>query len=164
MLHATLGKNMQQWVLSSPVCPNSSVTSSSSLLPTWIQGGVNATLFLFDMSKPRHGKLQQDDDGSWIFCPGLNSTLSQGIKLPDLSVNCQMLLDTGQLFRGHTKFRRVYHARAQVQLRDCVLRHVSAHGLTSLVAPSSLKQHLTMNHGDKNIWDAAYDEEFDGLS
>ncbi len=70
----------------------------------------------------------------------------------------------GQLFHGHTKFRRVYHARAQVQLRDCILQHVSAHGLTSLVAPSSLKQHLNMNHGDKNIWDAAYDEEFDGLS
>jgi hypothetical protein len=51
------------------------------------------------------------------------------------------LLDTGQLFRGHTKFARVYQARQQVQLHDSVLRHVLAHGLESLIAPASLKQH-----------------------
>jgi hypothetical protein len=75
-----------------------------------------------------------------------------------------MLLDTGQRFRGHTKFCRVYHAKNQIQLCDCVLHHVSAHGLMSLVAPSSLKQHTKLTSTDKIIWDAAYSEEFDGLS
>jgi hypothetical protein len=120
--------------------------------------------FLSEMTKPRHGKLKRDDHENWIFCQGLTNDLSNGIKLPDLSTNCQMLLDTGQLFRGHTKFCRVYTARNQAQLRDSVLRHVSAHGLTSLLAPSSLKYHNTMLPTDKTIWDAAYDEEFDGLA
>jgi hypothetical protein len=41
---------------------------------------------------------------------------------------------------------------------------VSAHGLTSLLVPSSLKHKTNMIPGDKDIWDAAYDEEFDGLA
>jgi hypothetical protein len=44
-----------------------------------------------------------------------------------------------------------------------VLRHVSAHGLSSLIAPTSLKHHAKMSSEDKAIWDAAYDEEYDGL-
>jgi hypothetical protein len=101
---------------------------------------------------------------NWIFCPGLTNDLLNGIKLPDLSANCQILLDTGQLFLGHTKFRRVCTARNQAQLRDSVLRHVSAHCLTSLLAPSSLKNHNNMLPTDKTIWDNAFDEEFDGLA
>jgi hypothetical protein len=145
-------------------CPVSSNTSPCSILPNWIQDDANATLFLFDMTKPRHGKLKRDHNNNWIFCPGVNHDISQGIKLQDLSANCQMLMETGQRFRGHTKFRRVYIARNQAQLRDSVLRHVSVHGLASLIAPPSLKHHNTMLPTDKTIWDAAYDEEFDGLA
>jgi hypothetical protein len=137
---------------------------SATLLPTWIQNGANATLFLSYMTKPRHGKLFLDDNNHWFFCPGNMTDLSQGIMLPDLSGTFQSLLDTGQLFRGHTKFKRVYNARHQVQLRDSVLRHVSAHGLTSLVLPTSLKNHSTMSSLDKQIWDDAYFEEYDGLA
>jgi hypothetical protein len=74
------------------------------------------------------------------------------------------LLDTGQLFRGHSKFRRVYNARAQIQLQNGVLRHISAYSLTSLIAPTTLKSHHNMQPSDKAIWDSAYEEEFDGLS
>jgi len=84
--------------------------------------------------------------------------------LPNFIADCQTLLDTGQLFQGHTKFRRVYQTRNQVQLRDNVLHHVTAHGLSSLVAPASLKQISKMTESDQVIWHAAYDEEFDGLS
>ncbi len=82
--------------------------------------------------------------------------LSQGIILPDLSAQIQHLIDTGQLFKGHTKFKRVYSTRNQVQLREGVLCHVSAHGLTSLIAPASLSSHHKLNESDKSIWDAAY--------
>jgi hypothetical protein len=41
---------------------------------------------------------------------------------------------------------------------------VSAHGLKSLIAPSSLKHHHSMDSSDKEIWDAAYCEEYDGLA
>jgi hypothetical protein len=45
-----------------------------------------------------------------------------------------------------------------------VLRHVSAHGLYNLVAPTSLKNLNKLTSSDQAIWNAAYDEEFDGLS
>jgi len=113
------------------------------------------------MSKPRHGRLDiSSKDQEWYFFPGKNT---QGILLPDFNANCHELLDTAQLFRGHAKFKNVYDARTQLSLRDCVLRHVSAHGLSSLIAPTSLKHHAKMSSGDKAIWDAAYDEEYDGL-
>jgi hypothetical protein len=93
-----------------------------------------------------------------------SSDVTKGILLPDLSANNQHLLDTGQLFHGHTKFHRVFQTRNQVQLRDFVLRHVSAHGLHSFIVPSSLKQHSNMLPQDKLIWDEAYNEEYDGLA
>jgi len=116
------------------------------------------------MSKPRHGKLRLDSKQQWLFIPGHSTDLSKGILLVDLVSNFQQLMDTGQLFKGHTKFHRVYHTRTQVQLKDSVLRHVSAHGLQSLVAPISLSSHQKMSESDKSIWDAAYNEEFDGLN
>jgi hypothetical protein len=140
--------------------PASVSFTSSSLLPSWIKVGANATLFLHSMSKPRHGTLKCSDTNEWSFYPGRSS---DGILLPDLSANCQNLLDTGQLFKGHTKFKNVYDACAQLGLKDCVLGHVSAHFLSSLIAPTSLKSHQSMSPNDKAIWDAAYDEEYDGL-
>jgi hypothetical protein len=131
--------------MASPCKPD----STTSLLPKWIKGGANATLFLSSMSKPRHGKLDiSSDDNNWYFYPG--KTI-QGILLPDFNANCHDLLDTAQLFRGHAKFKNVYDARTQLSLRDCVVRHVSAYGLTSLIAPSSLKHHAKMSPEDKAI-------------
>ncbi len=80
-------------------------TKTTSLLPKWIQHDANATLFLDTMSKPRHGKLKLNDIQQWIFCPGNSTDLSNGILLEDLSATFQHLMDTGQLFRGHAKFR-----------------------------------------------------------
>ena len=135
-----------------------------SLLPSWVQNDTNATLFLSNMTKPHHGKLYLDTTNQWVFCPGNSKDISTGIQLPDLSSTIQTLLDTGQIFRGHTKFKRVYNTRHQVQLRDSILRHVSAHGLTSLLAPTSLKARSLMSSSDKVIWDEAYLEECDSLS
>jgi hypothetical protein len=146
------------------LAPVQQSTASPNLLPSWIKDGANATVFLTSMSKPRHGKLRIDANNQWIFTPGNSTDFSQGILLQDLSATFQNLLDTGQLFKGHTKFRRVYNSRAQVHLKDSVLRHVSAHGLTSLLAPVSLKSHHNMTSSDKDIWDAAYSKEYDGLS
>jgi hypothetical protein len=102
--------------------PSSPTTSMPpSVLPYWIKSGVNATLFLSSMSKPRHGKLHLNSSNQWIFCPGQCSDLSKGILLDDLSANCQDYLDTGQLFRWHTKFKRVYKTRNQVQLKTSIL-------------------------------------------
>jgi hypothetical protein len=144
--------------------PDSVELSSCPILPSWIKGGATATLFLPEMSKPRHGTLLCDSGHTWFFCPGATKDSSKFIALPALVENCQTLLENANLFRGYAKFKRVYQARSQVQLKTCVLRHVSAHGLTSLLAPSSLKQLSKLNSHDQSIWQAAYDEEYDGLS
>ncbi len=99
-----------------------------------------------------------------MFCTGNRSDLSKGVILSDLLANCYAFLESGQLFKGHTKFHRVYQARHQAQLHDCILCHISAYGLQSLAPPASLKQHHNLSPADKDIWDAAYSEEFDGLS
>ncbi len=93
------------------------------ILPNWVTSQANATLFLSDMSKPGHGKLHNDDNNQWYFKPGNTSDPSKYIHLADFVSTCQSLLDLAQLFKGHTKFARVYQARNQVQLRTCVLRH-----------------------------------------
>jgi len=95
-----------------------------------------------------------------IFFPGKST---KGILLPDLQANCQSWLDTGQLFRGRAKFKTVHDTRSQISLWDCVLWHVSAHGLKSLLAPISLTSHHYMDPNYKIVWDTAYDEEYDGL-
>jgi hypothetical protein len=136
---------------------------TKSLLPSWTKGGSNATLFLHNMPKPRHGTLQLNENQEWILYPG-KQTSTNGIPLPDLVANCQKLLYTGQLFRGHTKFCNVYDTCNQLSLQHCVLHHVTAHGRQSLIAPSSLKQHSKMSPSDKIIWDTAYNEEYDGLT
>jgi hypothetical protein len=91
-------------------------------------------------------------------------TIEKGLLLPDLVANYHHLLDSGQLFKGHAKFKNVYDSRSQFQLRDCVLRHVSAHGLHSLIPPSSLSKIASMDPNDQAIWYASYDEEYDGLA
>jgi len=112
------------------------------------------------MPKPRHGTLQLDSNNVWVFYLGKSK---DGIIVPDLAAHCQELLDSGQFFRGHAKFQNVYHARNQASLTACVLRHVSAHGLQSLLAPTSLKAHSKKDPEDKIIWNNAHDEEYDGL-
>jgi hypothetical protein len=135
-----------------------------TLLPEWIKGGAPATLFLTDMSKPCLGRLYSDDNGSWYFCFGKSSDITKGIVLPDFHANYRSLLDSGQIFQGHTKFHKVYQGRNQAQLQDCILRHVSAHGLRCLIAPSSLCQLTSMHPNDQVIWNDAYNEEYDGLA
>jgi hypothetical protein len=92
-----------------------STTSLKSLLPSWVKGGTTATLFLHDMAKPRHGKLNLSPDGQWFFYSG--KQIDNGIPLDDFEANCQHLLDSGQFFRGHTKFKNVYGARSQISLQ-----------------------------------------------
>jgi hypothetical protein len=60
------------------------------------------------MTKPRHGRLYPDSNGSWIFCSGNKFELSKGIVLSDFEAIFQSLLESGQIFKGHIKFHRVY--------------------------------------------------------
>jgi hypothetical protein len=102
------------------------------------------------MPQPKHGILLPSSGNIWEFFPGKSGNINI-IPLPDLMANCRELLDTGQLFRGHTKFKNVYDAWNQVILHDSVLHQISAHGLKSLLPPASPKQHQRMDPEDKSI-------------
>lgn len=108
------------------------------------------------MSKPHNGTMSLSDINEWYFYPGKSK---EGMLLPDL---CQTWMDTGKFFNMMSKFKTVCNKRNQASLRDCVLWHNSANGLKSLVSPTSLT-HDKMGIQDKAIWDATYDEEYDGL-
>jgi hypothetical protein len=58
------------------------------------------------MVRPRHGKLQLNDQNEWIFCPGNMREIEKGTLLPDLVANSHHLLESGQLFKGHAKRNR----------------------------------------------------------
>ncbi len=59
--------------------PLSSSIPSMSLLPDWVKGGSTATLFLTEMSKPKHGRLYMHDDNQWYFCFGNTSDITKGV-------------------------------------------------------------------------------------
>ena len=103
------------------------------------------------MPKPRHGTLQCNSDDCWIFFPG-KQTDTNGILMNDLEANCQELLETGQLFCGHAKFKNVYDTRNQLSLQQCVLHHVSAHGLSSLLCVTITNVWFISFLNSKNNW------------
>jgi len=93
--------------------PTTDTTTPSTLLPSWIKSGAKTTLFLSNMTQPKRGLLHfSEGDLTWQFFPGKHIGIN-GIPLHDLQANCRTLVDTGQLFRGHTKFKNVYDARNQ---------------------------------------------------
>jgi hypothetical protein len=97
--------------------PSTSSSMAPMLLPSWIKGGANATLFLTHMAKPHHGILNMVDI-NWMFYPGKSK---DGNSLPDLQDDFQQLLDSGQLFKGHAKFKNVYDTRNQLSLCELSL-------------------------------------------
>ena len=60
------------------------------------------------------------------------------------------------------KFNTMARARHTHFLRRAAIQHVSASNLESLTAPT-LAKHNSLSPNDKNIWDQAWDEEWNGL-
>ena len=67
-----------------------------------------------------------------------------------------------KLFKGWKSHNTVLTARTLRATSNIVAQHVSATGLRVEEAPSLL-QHHQHHPQDKQKWDAAYDEEYDGL-
>jgi hypothetical protein len=44
------------------LAPDSSVSTSTTILPSWLKGGTKITLYLKHMPKPRHGTIQLSSD------------------------------------------------------------------------------------------------------
>lgn len=99
---------------------------------------------------------------TWHFKLG-TSIRNKLIPLPNLARNAIYIVHSFQFAHSHVNFKQLMNSRAHGAIHSIVACHVSATGLTSDDVPTLLQQrHL--NPTDKAIWDAAYAEEFDGLT
>ena len=112
------------------------------------------------MDRPSQGYLVHNQN-QWQFRPGHKNN-NPKIDLPNFITSVYDLISTFQIFQGHQPFRKVHSARSNYQLGKIIARHVSAKSLTSTDAPTLLN-HAKLNNNDKEIWDAAYSEEYLGL-
>jgi len=77
--------------------------------------------------------------------------------------NIHSLLHHKKLFQGWKNLRLAAVTRQIRAASNIMACHISANGRSVLAAPSSLSQHTKLPPLDKEKWDAAYKEEWDGL-
>ena len=132
----------------------------------WIKSGAKVTLYLSDrMVHPKQGTLAKQVD-EWVFIPGRKQT-NTPMPLPLFTEAAESLVHNRKLFHGWQSRASVLNAR-QVRATSNVLastifaRKVSAKNLNLMQAPTLLKHHK-LHPEDKEIWDEAYKDEYDGL-
>ena len=132
----------------------------SKSLPKWICHDSKITLFLNNMTKPKYGTLQFQNN-QWSFRQGYKPDNPSQL-LPDFHAQIPHLLSTHQIFKGHQKFEKLLHLRQSRMLALAVASHISAANLTSEDLPT-LKQFKNLCPNDRKIWGDAYFEEYDDL-
>ena len=140
---------------------NTFPNSKDKSLPQWISHNCKATIYLPTMDQPKHGHLVKSTD-KWLFKSGKGSTLKY-VELLDFNSVARDMIKNFVLFEGHRRFKDILHLRSIIKLKAAVARHVSAAGLSNLIPPTSVDSHTKMSPKDKEIWDAAYSEEIEGL-
>ena len=159
-LHEFMGSELLDHNPDQP--PSDDVTNPSPhpLLP-WIKPHAKATLYLpHIMPKPKQGYLECTE-GTWSFAPGRTGK-KKHIPLPTFDELAQSMVTNKKLFQGWKSMATVISARHVRATSNIMARHVSAATLKVLDAPTLLKHHKLDPH-DRELWDAAYDEEFNGL-
>jgi len=112
------------------------------------------------MTQPSHGKITYNGN-NWSFVPQ-NQTTNSIVNFQHFDRDIHHLIQTFQLFKNHVPFWKIWQAKSSFNLGKIVARHVSARGLSSADVPS-LINHNKLNPQDKEIWNAAYSEEYYGL-
>ena len=113
------------------------------------------------MDQPKHCQLLHART-KWLFRSGRGPSL-KFIELVDFEAFARDMIKQVTLFQGHRKFKDILHLRSVIQLKAAVANHVSAKRLSSLISPSSVQAHSSLNANDKHIWDKACLEELNGL-
>ena len=150
--------------------PNSNPSDFNTSLPfphlPWIQHDEKATLYLpHIMAKPKQGYLQYTNN-SWTFIPGRNKN-HEPIPLPQFETLADSMVNNKKLFKGWVQTARAISARRTKVTANClahliIARKVSAKDLHKMEAPTLLKHHK-LHPEDKNTWDEAYRQEYQGL-
>ena len=128
--------------------------------PSWLKHGNSITLFLNNMAKPHHGTLLIQDN-NYYFRHGTRAT--HKITLLKHFPQCDMdLIKSHQIFEGHLRFKNIRNLHIERSLTSAVANHVSASQLMSHEIPTLITQRHLPTY-DKKLWDAAYNEDYDGL-
>ena len=137
----------------------------------WAHHESKATLYLpHFMKKPKQGFLLHDPlTTKWTFHPGRTTTNKQSpIDLPNFDTLIESMVENKKIFKGWVRADKVITAR-RVRATSNILAHViiakkvSAANLHSMKAPTLLK-HYQLHPEDKKTWDAAYLDEYKGLT
>ena len=174
--HVQLDNNTILEVMSSRIHKsNPLVTPSDKEEPVnhiydWIQHQHKVTMILTDhWTKPKQGYLYKDNaTNKWYFIKGRKLS-GPKLELKDFDQNVDSLIRNKKLFKNWKTPSSVINARLCRALSNVVshvisAKHVSAKNLIDTNAPTSLLKHLTMHASDKDTWDAAYREEYEGLA
>ena len=141
---------------------NDIIHTAKTLPHYWVKDNAPATIFLKTMPKPRRGLLRfHTNNSEWYFHFG-RTNRTEPIHLKNFNQDGLKLIQDGQLMRGHPTFSTIYQQRQSQVFQESVARHVSAANLKNLDVPTLIQMQSLENH-DKNIWKAAYDEEYYGL-
>ena len=140
---------------------NTFPNTKDGTLPKWVTNNCKATIFLPTMDQPKHGYIVQSND-KWLFKSGKGTSVKY-IELLDFHSVARDMIKNFVLFEGHRRFKDILHLKSVIKLKAAVARHVSAVGLSNLIPPTSVDSHAKMSPKDKEIWDAAYLEEIEGL-
>ena len=134
--------------------------------PSWVKPGLKCTLYIRQkMPSPLQGKLHKSSNNEWSFIPGRKTPSNKPpIDLPNFSNGYARHLTTSkQLMKGYQRKATIIKQQ-QLQIATSPLAlHVSAVNLHSHLSPSSLKHHQILHPDDKEIWDEAYREEYEGF-
>ena len=145
---------------------NTTPTATDGTLPLlpWIKPEAKVTLYISKiMSKPKQGILKYAKDTDiWTFSPGKKDSHPR-MQLPNFTMLAQSMVTNKKLFNGWKTMKHVLTARYLRATSNLLAKHVSATGLNVLQAPSLLRHHK-LNPNDRKLWDAAYKEEYDGLT
>ena len=135
---------------------------------SWIQHEAKTTMFLPNlMPKPKQGFLLQNaGTKEWSFRVGRSKT-DEIIPLPNFSLLVDSMIINKKLAKGWVNLSTMITAR-QIRATSnlisnlIVTRKVSAANLQLLQAPTLLNHHK-LHPSDKQIWDASYRDEYEGL-
>ena len=125
--------------------------------PSWFRDKCAVTVILPSMQAPKQGKLVLQQDMSWHFRPG-KSTTATTIPLQNINEAVQ----NHDIVKGHIPFSKLALQRQTHGLTTVVARHISACNL-HILNPPTLINHRKLHPDDKQLWYAAYSEEYDGL-
>lgn len=114
-------------------------------------------MFLPTMQKSQRGKLILENDKLY-FRHGYKDS-NPKMELPDFENEHKEYINDGSLYKGHASIQQVLLSKSSRTLSKIIANHVSAKNLQNHDVPTLLK-HKKMSKNDKDIWDAAYAEEY----